>query len=64
MMEKERKKPRVLPNPPHKTDLVEPIVANGSMHFPGQNRIVTDPEGSYTGRPIDGGQPVQDADDL
>lgn len=24
----------------------------------------TDPMGSYTGRPVDGGQPVQDADDL
>ena len=24
----------------------------------------TDPLGSYTGNPIDGGQPVQDADDL
>jgi len=23
-----------------------------------------DPLGSYTGRPVDGGQPVQDADDL
>lgn len=26
--------------------------------------IITDPNGSYTGRPIDGNQPVQDADDL
>ena len=24
----------------------------------------TDPQGSYTGVPADGGQPVQDADDL
>lgn len=26
--------------------------------------IITDPNGSYTGRPLDGEQPVQDADDL
>lgn len=26
--------------------------------------IITDPNGSYTGRPLDGDQPVQDADDL
>lgn len=26
--------------------------------------IITDPNGSYTGRPIDGDMPVQDADDL
>lgn len=26
--------------------------------------IITDPNGSYTGRPIDGETPVQDADDL
>ena len=25
---------------------------------------VFDPQGSYTGRPIDGGLPTQDADDL
>ena len=64
-MKKEPKKPRVLPQPlPKKTDIVEPIIANGTLHFPGQNHIVSDPDGSYTGRPINGGQPVQDADDL
>ena len=25
---------------------------------------ITDPNGSYTGKPLDGGRPVQDADDL
>ncbi len=70
-MEKEREKPRVLPQPPHKPELVDPIIANGTIHFPGQNSqaihtdgIVTDPNGSYTGRPVDGGVPVQDVDDL
>lgn len=64
-MEKERKKPRVLPQPlPQKPGIVEPIIAAGEMHCPSPKGIVTDPNGSYTGRPIDGGQPVQDADDL
>ena len=64
-MEKERKKPRVLPRPlPLKPERVDPIVAAGEMHGPGGKGIVTDPNGSYTGRPVDGGQPVQDADDL
>ena len=64
-MEKERKKPRVLPRPlPLKPERVDPIVAAGEMHCPGGKGIVTDPNGSYTGRPVDGGQPVQDADDL
>ena len=68
-MEKEREKPRVLPQPPHKPELVDPIIANGTLHFPGQSHtysdaIITDPDGSYTGRPLDGGKPVQDADDL
>jgi len=31
--------------------------------YPGA-KIVTDPNGSYTGRPKDGEKPVQDADDL
>ena len=64
-MYKEQEKPRVLPNPlPKKPGIVEPIIAAGEMHCPGQAGIVTDPNGSYTGRPTDGGQPIQDADDL
>ncbi len=63
-MENERKKPRGLPNPPHKPGVVEPIIAAGEMVRPGKEGIVTDPLGSYTGTPIDGGTPVQDADDL
>ena len=64
-MEKKQKKPRVLPQPlPQKPGIVEPIIAAGEMHCPGQKGIITDPNGSYTGRPVDGGVPVQDADDL
>lgn len=64
-MDKERQKPRVLPNPlPEKPGVVEPIIAAGEMHCPGAKGIVTDPDGSYTGRPVGGGKPVQDADDL
>ena len=64
-MEKERKRPRVLPNPlPEKPGIVEPIIAAGEMKCPGKNGIITDPNGSYTGRPLTGGTPVQDADDL
>jgi hypothetical protein len=29
-----------------------------------EDKIVTDPNGSYTGRTADGEKPVQDADDL
>lgn len=64
-MKKEEKKPRVLPNPlPKKPGVVEPIIAAGEMKCPGKAGIVTDPNGSYTGVPMDGGVPVQDADDL
>ena len=64
-MEKKQKKPRVLPQRlPQKPGIVEPIIAAGEMHCPGQKGIISDPDGSYTGRPIGGGQPVQDVDDL
>ena len=64
-MEKKHTKPHILPHPlPKKPDIVEPIIAAEARKCPGQNGIVTDPNGSYTGRPIDGGVPVQDADDL
>ena len=64
-MDKERKKPRVLPETlPQKPGIVEPIIAAGEMHCPGQKGIVSDYDGSYTGRPVDGGKPVQDVDDL
>lgn len=64
-MQEKPKKPRVLPEPlPQKPGIVEPIIAAGEMHCPGQKGIISDPDGSYTGRPLDGGQPVQDVDDL
>ena len=64
-MKNEHKKPPKMPQPlPQKPGIVEPIIAAGEMHCPGQKGIISDPDGSYTGRPISGGQPVQDADDL
>ena len=63
-MEEQRKQPRILPQKaPKKSPLVDPIVA-GEMRCDEADGIVTDPDGSYTGRPLDGGKPVQDADDL
>ena len=29
-----------------------------------KNKIYSDINGSYTGKPLDGGKPIQDADDL
>ena len=64
-MYEEKKEPRVLPEPlPKKPGIVEPIIAAGEMKCAGQQGIITAPNGSYTGRPLDGGKPVQDADDL
>ena len=64
-MEKKREKPPILPDPlPIKPGIVEPIIAAGEMRCLGKGSIISDPDGSYTGRPIGGGQPVQDADDL
>jgi hypothetical protein len=64
-VEKEKKKPKVLPHPlPVKPGIVEPIIAAGEMKCPSPKGIISDPEGSYTGRPFDGGKPVQDVDDL
>ena len=38
--------------------------AKDDLHVPMNGQIVSDVLGSYTGVPADGGQPVQDADDL
>ena len=45
---------------------VTPIVAGSSvvLQHQSENAVPSDVGGSYTGTPIDGGQPVQDADDL
>lgn len=64
-MEKEHEKPRILPEPlPKRPGIVEPIIAAGEMQCPGKDGIISDPDGSYTGCPLDGGKPIQDADDL
>lgn len=53
MKKRQRRKREILPIPLPGVDLGI------------QNRIVTDPLGSYTGRPVDEFQePVQDVDDL
>ncbi len=61
-MEKERKKPRVLPEEP-KIAPVDPVIAGEKLAQQGGN-IMSDVLGSYTGTPVDGGKPQQDADDL
>ena len=44
---------------------VEPIIMdNAIMREESMSKIYSDVNGSYTGRPIDGGTPEQDADDL
>lgn len=64
-MQKKQEKPQVLPEPlPQRPGIVEPIIAAGEMRCPGKDGIISDPDGSYTGCPVDGGEPVQDADDL
>lgn len=61
-MEQQPKQPEKMPLP-KKPGVVEPIIAAGEMKAP-QQGSPTDPLGSYTGIPADGGVPVQDADDL
>ncbi len=62
MDEKKRKWPNLIPEPTGDPPL-EPVIFgdNGRDDSPVSN---TDPDGSYTGIPVDGGRPVQDADDL
>ncbi len=58
----ERKRPRVLPEEP-KIAPVDPVIA-GEKLAQQEDNIMTDVLGSYTGTPVDGDTPVQDADDL
>ncbi len=63
------KKEKELPAPKKQKPLstVEPIVAKASQVLQKQGReenIYSDVNGSYTGNPVDGGTPEQDADDL
>ena len=63
--ERPGKQPRVLPSPP-KHPRVDPIVADAARDWQvnGSNGILSDTQGSYTGTPVDGERPIQDADDL
>jgi len=61
MDEKKRKWPNLIPEPTGDPPL-EPVIFGDTG---GENAIITDPFGSYTGVPTDGSsRPVQDADDL
>ncbi len=63
MDEKERKRPRVIPEP-DKVPLVDPIIAAKELRAPGDNSIPSDVNGWYTGITNGGDVPEQDADDL
>lgn len=62
MEKKEIKDPKRKKEPLH---VVEPIVAEARiMQEQSKNGVPSDVNGSYTGTPIGGGMPEQDADDL
>ena len=63
MQEQERKRPRVLPEPP-KVSPIDPIIAAYTLPNQGRAEVQSDVLGSYTGLTEDGDRPVQDADDL
>ncbi|MBE6778590.1 MAG: hypothetical protein E7541_04300 [Ruminococcaceae bacterium] len=63
MDDKERKRPRVIPQP-DKVPLVDPILAAREMRAPGAQNITSDVDGWYTGTGAKGAAPEQDADDL
>ena len=58
MEHKSKKKKEQSAPVPYRFPTVYPTLTNQEM------RSETDPQGSYTGNPLDGGVPVQDADDL
>ncbi len=66
----EDKKPKETPKKEKNPDLYESPVMRTSencartMRQEGKGEILSDVQGSYTGTDIDGGRPVQDADDL
>lgn len=55
--------PEKLPGAPKKP-ILDPILAADVLPRQGRGQISSDTQGSYTGTPEDGVQPVQDADDL
>lgn len=62
MDKKEIKDPKRKKEPLH---VVEPIIAEAQvMQHQSEHGVPSDVNGSYTGTPIDGGKPEQDADDL
>lgn len=63
MQDNERKKPRVLPEPP-KQSPIDPIIAAEIFPPPAKEEIPSDVLGSYTGKAEPGERPTQDADDL
>ncbi len=63
MDDKQRKWPHLTPEPTGDPPL-EPVIFYNDPPKPTPPVSCTDPLGSYTGVPVDGGQPVQDADDL
>lgn len=64
------KKPKETPKKKKTPDLYESPVMRTSencartMQQEGKGEILSDVQGSYTGTDMDGGHPVQDADDL
>ena len=58
-----RKRPRVIPQP-DKVPLVDPIIAARELRAPGEQGVVSDVNGWYTGTTSKGEAPEQDADDL
>lgn len=63
MDDKKRKWPNLIPEPTGDPPL-EPVIFGEPTNTVSSPVDNTDPLGSYTGIPIDGGQPVQDVDDL
>ena len=55
--------PEKLPGAPREP-ILYPIIAADVLPRQGRGQISSDTQGSYTGTPEDGVQPVQDADDL
>lgn len=66
----EKRQPKEMPKKKKQPDVYESPVMNVSQNCArtlreeGTGAILSDVQGSYTGMDIDGGRPVQDADDL
>lgn len=66
----QEKSPRKMPQKPKDPDVYQspvmqkPDACAHTLPLEGKGTIRSDIQGSYTGMDIDGGRPVQDADDL